>query len=307
MAGDRRLRRSPPDGGSARPSSLAMILISVATAACVAAPSAPASLSPIDAGPTPTVTDYQINRTAWVAGFVVTVVSAQATLDSKGGPVSVALDIANRGDTAVLEAPITLTAGDAVFELEHGEDLPVQPAGAITKVRLEFEVVGRSTIDDGVLRIGRSGEHIAAIPFRPSTGQAMTLEPETTSLELLGRAGTLHVSVRTMVRRWDLPDWHDELPADRVTLLFVYDLTYTGDFSGGSAFTADNVRLRLPDGTLVEPRPDGHSQSVALLEPSTTFHGLRSRFEIPDGLSGDFAFVIRDGSLSKAIVFTVGP
>ena len=48
--------------------------------------------------------------------------------------------------------------------------------------------------------------------------------------------------------RWDLPDWSQELDASLEALTLTYDVTYTGDFAGGFAFTGDNVALRLPDG-----------------------------------------------------------
>ena len=78
-------------------------------------------------------------------------------------------------------------------------------------------------------------------------------------------------------------------------------------FAGGIAFTADNVQLRLPDGTKVSPRPDGHSQSIELIGPGKTVKGMTSRFEIPDGLTGKFALLILDGSSVKAIPFSIGP
>ena len=107
--------------------------------------------------------------------------------------------------------------------------------------------------------------------------------------------------------RWDLPDWHDELPLATEALTVTYDVTYTGTFSGGIPFTADNVRIRLPDGTVLAPRADGHSQSIVAIGPGRTARGLTSRFEVPNGLAGFVAFVLRDGSAQKLIQFKVVP
>jgi hypothetical protein len=64
------------------------------------------------------------------------------------------------------------------------------------------------------------------------------------------------VALQGGVLRWDLPDWGAELPLASEALTLTYNVTYTGKFAGGFAFTAANVALQLPDGTLVEPRKD---------------------------------------------------
>ena len=117
---------------------------------------------------------------------------------------------------------------------------------------------------------------------------------------------SLRITIRGAVLRWDLPDWSEELNADLAVLTLTYDVTYLGDFSGGFAFTGDNVALRLPTNTMVESRQDGHSQSVELIGPGKTKKGLFSRFELPSGMTGRFALVVRNGSASKAIPFVVG-
>jgi hypothetical protein len=135
----------------------------------------------------------------------------------------------------------------------------------------------------------------------------VSLQPQTATLSGSTRTTNFHVSLRAVSRRWDLPDWNDELPVTTQAMTITYDSTYAGSFAGGIAFTADNVQLRLPDGTKVSPRPDGHSQSIELIGPGKTVKGMTSRFEIPDGLTGKFALLILDGSSVKAIPFSIGP
>jgi len=126
------------------------------------------------------------------------------------------------------------------------------------------------------------------------------------SLKGTGTAGSLKVVVRQLEIRWDLPDWHDELPFATEAVTITYDATYTGSFAGGFAFTDDNVGLRLPFGAVVPPRQDGHSQSVALIGPGKTSRGLISRFEIPDGTTGKFLLLLHDGSASGSVAIVIG-
>jgi hypothetical protein len=281
----------------------------VALAGCdgpTASPS-PSTAAP-GVGPTSVVMDFELGTTVWVDGFVVTVHGAIARLDAKGGPVSVLIRIENPGtDAATLDVPIRLTASGAAFELASGTELPEIPGGAVAELTLEFEVVGRSTIDDGVLRIGRTEDHQVQVPFGPGAVQLLTLEPQALELTGTATAGSLRLDLHRGVIRWDLPDWHTELPNATETLTLTYDATYTGAFAGGFAFTADSVGLQLPDGTIVAPRRDGHSQPIELLGPNQTQLALQSRFEIPTGLTGSLALIVRDGSTQKAIPFAIGP
>jgi hypothetical protein len=295
--------------GRLGPRGLLGLGLTVALAGCLGPSVSPnPSIGAPDVGPTPVVTDFELATTVWVDGFVVTIHGAIASLDSKGGPVSVLLRIENPGaDPATLDAPIQLTASGATFELAHGTDLPEIPAGSAAELTIEFEVVGRSTIADGVLLIGRTDDHQVKVPFGPGPVKEVTLEPLASDLAGTATAGGLRVALHRAEVRWDLPDWHTELPKATEVLTLTYDATFNSDFAGGFAFTADNIGLRLPDGTIVAPRADGHSQSIQLIAPKQTVTGLQSRFELPTGLIGKFALVIRDGSAQKPIEFTIGP
>jgi hypothetical protein len=283
------------------------IVLAGSLAGCLGSASPAPSLPPIAVGPTPTVTSYTIGTTAWIEGFVVTVSSATASLDSKGGTLTVQTQLTNAGtDDATLDLPIVVTAGDATFQLTHGVELPDIAGGANANVTLSFDVVGRANIDDGVIRIGRDGDHKASIPLEPNASAFVSLRPQTSALSGSTRTTNFHVSLRSVSQRWDLPDWNDELPVTTRAMTLTYDTTYAGSFAGGIAFTADNVQLRLPDGTKVSPRQDGHSQSIELIGAGKTIKGMTSRFEIPDGLTGKFALLIVDGSTVKAITFSIG-
>ena len=140
-----------------------------------------------EAGPTPIVTTFEIGQTAWIDGFIVTVHTAIASLDAKGGPVSVLIRIENPGtEPATLDVPIRLTASGDAFELARGIQIPELEAGAVAELTIEFELVGRSKIDDGVLRIGRTEDHQVQVPFGAGAVKLLTLEP--LALQLSGAA-----------------------------------------------------------------------------------------------------------------------
>jgi hypothetical protein len=63
------------------------------------------------------------------------------------------------------------------------------------------------------------------------------------------------------------------------------------------------VALRLPDGSWIQPRHDGHSQSIELIGAGKTKTGLSSRFEIPSGVSGSYALIVRNGTAHRLIQF----
>jgi hypothetical protein len=282
-------------------------LLAFALAGCLASPApSPTPLPSIPPPPTVTVTEYHPGTHAWQEGFMITLEQATASLDAKGGPVDVVLIIENPGtEDAALDAPITLTSGSATFQLAHGVDAPQVPAGQSTFVTLEFEVVGQGSIDDGVLTIGRPSDHVAAIPLKPDPAHLVALQPQTATLKGTGILGSLKAALHRYEIRWDLPDWHDELPLGTEVMTVTYDMTYIGTFAGGTAFTGSDVALRLPGGTIVHPRSDGHSQSIVALDPGKPARNLFSRFEIPNGLTGQFALLLRAGSKFKAIPFTV--
>jgi len=284
-------------------------VLAIALAGCfgeTATPSpTPTTPTPL---PTPVVTTYSLETTVWVEGLVVTVHGASASLDAKGGPVTVTMRIDNPGtDLASLDVPLRLTASGYVYNLVNGTVLPEIVAGGTTEVSLVFDVEGRSSIDDGVLRIGRAGDHQAQVPFTRLGIPTITLEPRPAVLSTAVTAGTIRLVLRHRELRWDLPDWYQELPAATEALTLTYDVTYVGTFSGGLAFTGDSVALRLPNGTLVHPRQDGQSQSVVLLRVQKTVKNLFSRFEIPADTIGSLGLVVIDGSERKIASFRIGP
>jgi hypothetical protein len=284
----------------------AIVAVAFAVVACLDAPVASVVPTPTRAPePTATTSSYTLDTTVWYEGLVLTFGRVTAELDQLGGPVTVSIHIENPGaDLGELDAQIALVLGETVVAPTRDSHVPSIPAGGIADVVLEYDVQGFGSIADGVIQVGADPFHLGVVPIT-APADATTLEPKAFSLSASGAAGGLRLRLRKGLLRWDLPDWSEELDAKSAALTLTYDVTYTGTFPGGYAFTADNVILRLPNGTSVAPRRDGRSQSVELIGPGKTKVNLFSRFIVPSGLPGQYRLILRDGSAQKAIAFTI--
>lgn len=297
--------------GAARSGRAGTMLLVAIVAAILAAcePGAPsAAPTPTRAPePTPTTTRYAIRTTAWYAGLVLHFDEATATLDERGGPVTIGLRLDNPGeDAAELNGRIWLVVDGTRIEPTRESKVPTVPGKGSAGAVLTYELQGIDAVADAVIEVGDEPLHVARVPLTPEAGDPVVFEPIALELRGAQTAGSVRITLRSGVLRWDLPDWSQELDAGLQALTLTYDVTYAGDFSGGLAFTGDNVALRLPDGTVVDARKDGHSQSVELIGARKTRKGLFSRFEIPAGATGEFALLVRSGSAERAIKFTIG-
>jgi hypothetical protein len=256
--------------------------------------------------PTATTTRYELDTKVWYAGLVLTFDRATAVLDPGGGEVTIGLQIGNPGpDPLGLSAPIRLTAGGQGFEVRRGTELPDVEAGGNETVSLPYDVIGLGSVDAAVIRVGASEDHQALVPLKAGGVQLLSLEPVAFDASGSATAGDLAIAIHTGLLRWDLPDWGEELPRASEALTVTYDVTYSGKFSGGFPFTGENIALRLPDGSVVEPRKDGRSQSLQVIAAGATAAGLASRFEIPAGARGAFALIVKNGSAEGAVEFSL--
>ena len=257
---------------------------------------------------TPSQTAYHLDTDVWYAGLVLHWDLATALLDSRGGTVDVAFRIDNPGqEDADLDAKMTLVvAGNRIIPTRESH-VPSTPAGKTALGLLTFELQGIASAADAYLEIGADPDHIAVVPFSASAGlDPVTFQPIEKALKGAGSAGTLQVTLRHGQLRADLPDWNQELRANLRALTVTYDVRYNGDFTGGFAFTADNISLRLPNGRVVDPRADGHSQSIELISAGGTKPRLFSRFEVPASAKGKFTLLIHNGESQGSVTFTIG-
>lgn len=296
---------------AAAPGRLAVALLATAALALAGCDTQTPSL----AAPTPTTAPqatpvqatYQLGTDVWYAGLVLHMDLATALLDSRGGTVDIAFRIENPGEEdADLDAKMTLVVGGNRIVPTRDSHVPSAPAGKTELGLLTFELQGIASAEDAFLEIGADPDHIAIVPFSPSSSEeAVTFEPIDKALKGAGSAGTLQVTLRHGQLRWDLPDWNQELNATLAALTVTYDVRFNGDFSGGFAFTADNISLRLPNGKEVHPRADGHSQSIELIASNGTQQNLFSRFQVPSGAKGKFTLLIHNGASQGSVSFTI--
>lgn len=293
---------------SRRVSALIALALAATLAGCLADPAPPSAQPTPSASPdaTPTVTSWYLDTTVWYAGLEIRFGTATASLDAKGGPVTVTLALENRGDAdAGVAGPIRLTAGGRGIEPTRDSVLPTVPAGGRIAASIAFDVDAAFDLATATLRVGRAEEHQAIVPIVRGAAETETLEPVTLGLSSTATAGTLRVRLTSVELRADLPDWNQELARDVLALTVRYDATFRSDFTGGFPFTGDSVSLRLPDGRTVGGRKDGRSQSVAVIGPGATLPQLLTRFEVPAPGGGAYAFLITDGSARASIPFTI--
>lgn len=256
--------------------------------------------------PTPLTSTYQLDATAWYAGLVIHLDTATSVIDEGGGFVAVELRLDNPGpDLASLDVPILLASSGRAVEPVRGTVVPDVPAGTSVALTLQFDVDGAFALDLAAIRIGRPAEHVVIVPLVTGSQDRVTLDPIALTLAGKATAGALAITLTAGELRADLPDWGLELGRGTLALTVTYTARYAGAFSGGFAFTGANIGLRLPDGTMVAARPDGHSQSVAVLQPAVSVPNLIARFDVAAPGIGRYALVVRDGAKDASIAFTI--
>jgi hypothetical protein len=243
----------------------------------------------------PTSETVDVDGEAWFAGFHVTLGEATAELEpGRGGTVTIEAEFENTGDDdARLDATLDLAYGGEHAREASGMDIPSVPGGTTTNGTFAFDVEDTFSFDEAVLTFGRSANQQAVVPLSPAAGEAVTREPVELDLSGAGTAGDLRLELLEGELRADQPWKHGQMEDGSLVLTVRYDATFTSDFAGGFAFTAENVALRLPDGTVVGIIGDGQSQSIELIGPESTVKDLYSRFEIEDPASGEYALLVR--------------
>lgn len=276
-------------------------------AACATPATPPATAAPTATPlPTPVSTTYALDTTAWYAGLIIHFDAATSVLDEGGGAVTVDLRFENPGaELATLSGGLVLVAGGGAVEPIRGTVIPDVPPGTSVGTTIQFNVDGSFIPANAAIRIGRDTEHIVSVPLVAGSQTLTTLEPVLLALAGTATAGTLTVAITGGELRSDLPDWGLEMPRGSMSLAITYTARYRGDFAGGFAFTGANIGLRLPDGTTVVARADGHSQSVVVLKPGAAVPNLFARFEVPVPATGKYSLVVRNGARSASIPFAI--
>lgn len=235
-------------------------------AACATPPITPPTTVPTATPlPTPVTTTYALDTTAWYAGLIIHFDAASSVLDEAGGAVAVDLRLENPGKELA-----TLNVGV----------LLTAGGSAVEPIR---------------------GTVIPDIPAGSTVGT--TLEFDVDGSFDVARAAirvgrvTEHIVIVPLVAGSQVLTTLEPTPLSLAGAATAGTLTIT--------ITGANLGLRLPDGTTIAARADGHSQSVAVLEPGTAVPNLFARFEVPVPATGNYTLVVRDGSSRASIPFTI--
>jgi hypothetical protein len=284
------------------------------TAASV--PAAPASAagdpSGKPSGPTPdepVVATVDVGGEAWFAGFHVTFGKATSTIEPNGrGTLTLEATFENTGDeSARLDATLTLVSADETARDGFEMDIPRVPGGQTAKGTFAFDVDESFSFDDAVLTLGQPTNQQAIVPLSVKAGMAVSQKPVELNLSGSGKAGSLKLALNGGEIRADSPWKHGQQKKGSLILTVRYDASFESGFAGGFAFTAENVALKLPDGTTVGVIQDGESQSTELIGPNSTKKDLFSRFEIDDPAPGAYVLLVRSfDNAEDEIPFTIG-
>ena len=273
-----------------------------------AAPAEPTTAPDATTATTTATTTVQVDGEAWFAGFHLTFGTATAEVTpNRGGTVTIDTMFENSGDEdATLDATLNLASAGENARDALEMDIPRVPGGLSAKGLLAFAVEDTFTFDDAVLTLGRAGNQQAVVPLTAMAGEAVTLAPVAITATGSGQAGDIRIDLDGGELRADSPWSHGQMEEGSFVLTMTYSATFDSGFAGGFAFTAENVALRLPDGTTVGVIQDGRSQSIELIGPNSTVKDLFSRFEIDDPAAGAYTFLVRsfDGAEDE-IAFTI--
>jgi hypothetical protein len=271
-----------------------------------------ATTTPVDPGlpsvapSTATVTTVDVGKEAWFAGFHVTFGRATAEIKAgRGGTVKVDATLENTGsDGARLDATVNLVSGGETADEGFDQDIPSVPGGSTGKGTFAFDVEDTFTFDDAVLTLGLPDNQQAVVPLK-AAGEAVTREPVKLTISGSGKAGDLQLDLAGGELRADTPWKHGQQKKGTLVLTIDYSASFKSGFAGGFALTAENVALKLPDGTVVGTIQDGQSQSNELIGPNSTKKGLLSRFEISDPAAGSYTLLVRSFGKEAEIPVTI--
>lgn len=255
--------------------------------------------------PTPGVATTEVGHEFWFAGFHISL--GTATFDPAGEPgptVIIEAMFENQGSLqAIFDGTPSLSSGGSFYDSSFAQELPNVPGLASGTGAFAFEVDGAFTFDDAVLTIGLAENNQAVIPLGGS-GEAVTLEPGSLSVEGETKAGVIRLELTGGELRADIPERHGQIERGSLALTLDFDVSNLGSYAGGFAFTyGNNLALELPDGTTIAAE-DG---PIELLSLGTTLPGQHVRFTVPDPPEGTYALVLIDDTTDRrsAIPFEI--
>jgi hypothetical protein len=240
-----------------------------------------------------------IDRTYWHAGFQVRLTEATAASREGGRRVTIVGEFTNLRDGPSSYSSLTvLNAGGESYEnLASADDLPRMPRNTPSPGTFVFDVSDNFAFDDAFLVIGSPSNNQAIVPLGQSApAQFVSLEPRQIEVGGALTAGAVTLQLEGGELRADVPDLSNEVQRGYLALTIRFSATAQPGLEGLGELRSENVALQLPGGTLIGVRSDGGDSGVFQVlrgHEGAPIPGLNVRFEIPEPVQGEYAFVLK--------------
>lgn len=239
------------------------------------------------------VTEIQIDKSYWHAGFKVTLGTARVVASSFGGKAVTIEGVFQNLSSEYAESPTEealLTVGDRSYaELDHPLlDLPEVPAQRSQPGTYAFDVDEHFVLPEAVFIVGKASDRQATVPFTGTDGH-VPLEPSpvpVTGKVLRSKAGTVFMTVSAVEVRADEPYLHGQAPSGQEFLRL--EFSATNNTAAGFAWVFDrDLHLKLPDGTTVGTANDC-SRAQIYPPPHASVDGGLACFLVPAPATGTY-------------------
>ncbi|MEV4620549.1 hypothetical protein AB0J74_17805 [Asanoa sp. NPDC049573] len=253
------------------------------------------------AGPAPSasaapaaVTEIQIDKSYWYAGFKVTLGTARVVDASSGGGKAVTIEGVFQNLSTEYEREPTeealLTVGDRTYaDLDDPLlDLPEVPAQRSQPGTYAFEVDEHFVLPEAVLIVGKPADRQATIPFSGADG-LVALEPRpvpVTGKVLASKSGGVFMTVSAVEVRSDEPYLHGQAPTGQEFLRLSFSATNNTDAGFAWVFDRD-LHLKMPDGTSLGTA-DNCSRAQIYPPPHGKVDGGLACFLVPAPATGTY-------------------
>lgn len=243
--------------------------------------------------PAAALTEIQIDKSYWHAGFKVTLGTARIVPSSFGGKAVTIEGVFQNLSSEHAEAPTEealLTVGDRSYaELDHPLlDLPEVPAQRSQPGTYAFDVDEHFVLPEAVFIVGKASDRQATVPFTGPDG-LVALEPQPVSVsgKVLGtKTGNVFMTVSAVEVRADEPYLHGQAPTGQEFLRFTFSATNNSDAGFAWVFDRD-LHLKLPDGTSIGTA-DNCSRAQIYPPPHATATGGLACFLVPAPANGEY-------------------
>ena len=240
------------------------------------------------------LTEIQINKSYWYAGFKVTLGTARIVPSSVGSGQAVTIEGVFQNLSPKYPGRPTsdalLTVGDHAYsEMDNPlMNLPEIPAQRSQPGTYAFDVDEHFVLAEAVFLVGEPSNRQATIPFTGQDG-LVALEPKpvpVTGKVLRDKTGSEFLSVSAVEVRSDDPYLHHEAPTGQEFLRLTFSAT--NNSSAGFAWVFDrDLHLTAPDGTSIGTA-DNCSRAQIYPAPHSTATGGLACFLVPAPANGTY-------------------